>query len=310
MVAAFEQSLLAMTARLQQQTALSEHKDSELKMLKMLVDELNECRRRGDEANATAANGRSSHGHSHRDKSKERKKEKAMKKGALIRRHTFASGSEELKEPPQRSAAKITHDRDHSQTHVNTDTTNIKEKRKSDSNVTTPTDGGTSLKSGGWFRSSLNRFRKNKANASPVKMRSGSCSQLDGPNRSEVSSLPASPVHIGPPINGSSSESPASTDLLIDKLRDQLSKKDCQLTDLRLDALASAHQLDSLNESLAQFRREAQMLREENCQLRSMLGDISSGKIQNTAPTTRSNSVASVSVTNNSSHASSSPDER
>lgn len=270
MVAAFEQSLLAMTARLQQQTVLSEHKDSELKMLKMLVEELNEYRR----GNGREDNAKRNHA--------AQKKEKQMKKGQLIRRHTFASSADELKAPISRhkSSDEILAD----------DERKLKVAKKNGANSSK--DGldcnseNGSLKSGGWFRSSLTRaFRK--SNSKPRGRGSQSESETLHSDLEESSSLPSSPVMAikmakerskSKIFNASDSDLKANQvengqndDVIVESLQKQLAEKDRQLTDLRLESLTTAHQLDSLSDTLAELRHEISSLKQENEKLQNLL---------------------------------------
>lgn len=52
-------------------------------------------------------------------------------------------------------------------------------------------------------------------------------------------------------------------------LKKQLEEKDCQLTDLRLEALTSAHQLDVVKEELRRYKSEINDLRMNNERLKS-----------------------------------------
>ncbi|KAI1307916.1 Protein sickie [Halotydeus destructor] len=285
MVAAFEQSLLAMTSRLQQQTALSERKESELNMLKMLVDELNECRKQNGGGDGSRVPGSLSpgRGHHHRDHGhhKDKRKDKAARKGALIRRHTFALASEELAAPP----------------------CGKKQGKLLDRNCQTPDQGDTTggNKPTGWLRSSLSRaFRKSPKTPSsgnmvtspttPVKLRSGSCCELQN---GAGGSLPSSPAHSR---SGHMLVSPE--DQLIEKLRQQLTEKERQVTELRLEALTSAHQLDSLNETLGELRRQLGRLTLENDRLRSLVTP--SGVTLTPSNSTHSSNSTSSKVQNNS----------
>ena len=53
---------------------------------------------------------------------------------------------------------------------------------------------------------------------------------------------------------GAESTGDAGADQVIDELRRQLREKDMALTDIRLEALSSAHQLEALKETVARMR--------------------------------------------------------
>lgn len=267
MIAAFEQSLLAITARLQQQTALSEHKDSELKMLKMLVDELSECRKNRD-LEGGHRSGRS-HGSAHSSS----KKEKSIKKSALARRHTFAIPLDEQRSPISRhvSTEQIVLNNGLGQNNL-TSGDEARRRPKKPIELT----GQQPIKSGGWFRSSLTRaLRKNQKNGIQAKARSGSYSEseVNSDHDLETSSLPSSPVTNRKVINTQQSEPSVG-----DQLRQEVASKDRQLTDLRLESLASAAQLNTLNDTLNDMRQEIAHLRNENKELHTIL---SLGNVQN-----------------------------
>lgn len=84
MVTAFEQSLSAMTSRLQQLTSMSERKDAELNRLRTMIDEIAYHNGSGKKRDTNDL-GEGSPG------KKGEKKSKEKKSSLLIRRHTFAS---------------------------------------------------------------------------------------------------------------------------------------------------------------------------------------------------------------------------
>jgi neuron navigator 2 len=152
------------------------------------------------------------------------------------------------------------------------------------------------MKSGGWFRSSLNRaFRKSQKGANiPSKNKSGSMSESEILSDVDMhtKSLPSSPITNRKVLEPS--DSPVS-----DQLRKQLAEKERQLTDLRLESLTTAHQMDSLNETLNELRIEVSRLRNENDGLRSVLesdqrSQMSFMPVKTFSSSTRSNSTASV----------------
>ena len=56
---------------------------------------------------------------------------------------------------------------------------------------------------------------------------------------------------------------------IVGRLRRQLMEKDCQLTETRLEALSSAHQLDSLRETVTKMRNELVSLKCDNERLQN-----------------------------------------
>ncbi|XP_064600555.1 neuron navigator 3-like isoform X2 [Liolophura sinensis] len=246
-VAAFEQSLSNMTARLQHLTTTAEHKDSELNELRATIE--------------------------------------------ALKRQSSLNIPEILISPnaPQKHSTPVIHSAKDQHLHVNgTDGRSISRQMSSDSmssinslssacSVTSQqsaaTDGDckSKKKKKGWLRSSFSKAFSRK------KSKHGSMSDCEPDTASLHSdmSAPNSPLlqnHMvgGSPLKGSQSMVEEGTSSVTD-LKKQLREKDMKLTDIRLEALTSAHQLEQLKETMSKMKNEMSALKADNDRLHKMM---------------------------------------
>ncbi|XP_053369108.1 neuron navigator 2 isoform X4 [Clarias gariepinus] len=233
LVAAFEQSLANMTIRLKSLTMTAEQKDSELNELRKTIELL--------------------------------KKQNAVAQAAI----NGVINTPELICKPERTAsvgsvsvqAEMCMRRQHSSDSVSSITSHSSMEN---------TDNSSKKKKKNWLRSSFKQaFTKKKSPKS-----ASSHSDIEEMN----DSLPSSPkLHH----NGSSSSTPVlrnSNSLLpegldgeaetVMQLRSELREKEMKLTDIRLEALSSAHQLDQLREAMNRMQSEIEKLKSENDRLK------------------------------------------
>nr|KAG5708843.1 hypothetical protein BaRGS_009252 [Batillaria attramentaria] len=124
---------------------------------------------------------------------------------------------------------------------------------------------GKNAKKKGWLRSS---FSKAFSGKKTKKMKTGSLSDVEPDCHSLRSnaSAPNSPLmQIGHLPNGGSAmkgshSSGALSDPDVGVLKQQLREKDAKLTDIRLEALSSAHQLEQLRETMTKMKKPAEVL--------------------------------------------------
>lgn len=240
MVTAFEQSLASMSLRLQQLTNLSSQKDCEIARLKAKVDELRQSNR-NDSTSVTpntpkknkekkSGDCKSSNSKSNCSNSTKQLSEKE-RKSLLIRRHTFVSP--------------VVNDLD---------------------NKEIPTTTGQS-KEGKWFKA----FRRSSASS---KKNSSLGSASDHESEENTATLPTSTFvqRVGSVESfHQNSETTHDPDvLLIHELKKQLREKEKTITDLRLEALTTAHQLQSLEELVTQLKVEIANYKAENEKLNKL----------------------------------------
>ncbi|KAE8606124.1 hypothetical protein XENTR_v10010601 [Xenopus tropicalis] len=237
LVAAFEQSLSNMTIRLQSLTMSAEQKDSELNELRKTIDMLKK-------QNAAA---------------------QAAINGVINTPELGCKAGNGTSQPPDLrirrqhssdSVSSINSATSHSSVGSNVDSDSKKKKRKN------------------WLRSSFKQaFGKKKSPKS-----ASSHSDIE---EMTDSSLPSSPKL---PHNGSALSTPRlrgshSSSLISEfteneaesvmQLRNELRDKEMKLTDIRLEALSSAHQLDQLRESMNRMQSEIEKLKSENDRLKA-----------------------------------------
>ncbi|XP_063983486.1 protein sickie isoform X2 [Diachasmimorpha longicaudata] len=271
-VAAFEQSLSNMTQRLQQLTATAEKKDSELQELRETIERL---RQQGAEAvltnNAATSNGRR---HTLGDSD-------SGTTGCTG--YTSNQGSSMAR---QLSADSVT----------------------SLNSISSQCSVSSHHKKKGWLRSSFS-----KAFSRPRKNRHGSVSdaedtkdnssmitgELSAPNSPRLptavkhdnsqqnngeSNEQKSPEHDNSLSGSKSSSALYKTDTTVDELKNQLREKDLVLTDIRLEALSSAHQLHSLKEHFNKMRNEMINLKQDNERLQRLVTSKSLTSSQSSLP--------------------------
>ncbi|ERE77356.1 neuron navigator 2-like isoform 1 [Cricetulus griseus] len=236
LVAAFEQSLGNMTIRLQSLTMTAEQKDSELNELRKTIELL----KKQNAAAQAAING-------------------VINTPELNCKGNGSSQTADLRIRRQHSSdsvSSINSATSHSSVGSNIESDSKKKKRKN------------------WLRSSFKQaFGKKKSPKS-----ASSHSDIE---EMTDSSLPSSPKL---PHNGSTGSTPllrnAHSNSLISEcmdseaetvmqLRNELRDKEMKLTDIRLEALSSAHQLDQLREAMNRMQSEIEKLKAENDRLKS-----------------------------------------
>ncbi|XP_043307063.1 neuron navigator 2 isoform X10 [Cervus canadensis] len=236
LVAAFEQSLGNMTIRLQSLTMTAEQKDSELNELRKTIELL----KKQNAAAQAAING-------------------VINTPELNCKGNGTSQATDLRIRRQHSSdsvSSINSATSHSSVGSNVETDSKKKKRKN------------------WLRSSFKQaFGKKKSPKS-----ASSHSDIE---EMTDSSLPSSPKL---PHNGSTGSTPLlrnshSNSLISEcmdseaetvmQLRNELRDKEMKLTDIRLEALSSAHQLDQLREAMNRMQSEIEKLKAENDRLKS-----------------------------------------
>ncbi|XP_063112872.1 neuron navigator 2 isoform X3 [Cavia porcellus] len=236
LVAAFEQSLGNMTIRLQSLTMTAEQKDSELNELRKTIELL----KKQNAAAQAAING-------------------VINTPELNCKGNGTSQAADLRIRRQHSSdsvSSINSATSHSSVGSNIESDSKKKKRKN------------------WLRSSFKQaFGKKKSPKS-----ASSHSDIE---EMTDSSLPSSPKL---PHNGSTGSTPLlrnshSNSLISEcmdseaetvmQLRNELRDKEMKLTDIRLEALSSAHQLDQLREAMNRMQSEIEKLKAENDRLKS-----------------------------------------
>ncbi|XP_058994181.1 neuron navigator 2 isoform X6 [Mustela lutreola] len=236
LVAAFEQSLGNMTIRLQSLTMTAEQKDSELNELRKTIELL----KKQNAAAQAAING-------------------VINTPELNCKGNGTSQSADLRIRRQHSSdsvSSINSATSHSSVGSNVESDSKKKKRKN------------------WLRSSFKQaFGKKKSPKS-----ASSHSDIEEMTDSSLPSSPKLP-HNGstgstPLLRGSHSNSLISECIdseaeTVMQLRNELRDKEMKLTDIRLEALSSAHQLDQLREAMNRMQSEIEKLKAENDRLKS-----------------------------------------
>ncbi|XP_029438909.1 neuron navigator 2 isoform X7 [Rhinatrema bivittatum] len=239
LVAAFEQSLGNMTIRLQSLTMTAEQKDSELNELRKTIELL----KKQNAAAQAAING-------------------VINTPELTCKGNGTPQSADLRIRRQHSSdsvSSVNSTTSHSSIGSNVESDSRKKKRKN------------------W----VNELRSSFKQAFGKKKSPKSASSHSDIEEMTDSSLPSSPklVHNGsalstPLMRGSHSSSLISECLeneaeSVLQLRSELRDKEMKLTDIRLEALSSAHQLDQLREAMNRMQSEIEKLKAENDQLKS-----------------------------------------
>ncbi|KAK7793538.1 hypothetical protein R5R35_002523 [Gryllus longicercus] len=267
-VSAFEQSLSNMTQRLQHLTSTAERKDSELLELRQTIELL---RKQSVEAGLTSAHLQSM-------------------SPSLSRRHTINAGA----------ALAGTNNISRQLSADSVSSINSLSSACSLSSSAHAHDGSShKKKKKGWLRSSFSKaFSRSKKN------KNGSVSDVEDSRglHSDVSA-PSSPLLNEPhQMNGnngikSSQSSSAicgakdqdsSDNDVVEELKKQLREKDLVLTDIRLEALSSAHQLESLKDTVIKMRNEMLNLKQDNERLQRIVTSKSLTSSQSSLPVTDS----------------------
>ncbi|XP_030620971.1 neuron navigator 2 [Chanos chanos] len=238
LVAAFEQSLANMTIRLKSLTMTAEQKDSELNELRKTIELL--------------------------------KKQNAVAQAAIngvINTPELTCKSERTAPVPD-----LRMRRQHSSDSVSS-ITSATSHSSLGSNMDNPDTANSKKKKKNWLRSSFKQAFSKKKSPKSASSHSDIEEMTD-------SSLPSSPKL---PHNGSTTSTPLlrnshSNSLISDcldaeaetvmQLRSELREKEMKLTDIRLEALSSAHQLDQLREAMNRMQVEIEKLKAENDRLK------------------------------------------
>ena len=127
--------------------------------------------------------------------------------------------------------------------------------------------------SSGWLRSSFSKaFKKNKPFIKRDTLSDADVVGNGSGNEGDSSSVPNSPLMSSRPFH---SDSNANNNLneseTVQGLKRELREKEMVLTDLRLESLTSAHQLETLKETVNQLRSEMMNMRQENDRLNRLL---------------------------------------
>nr|XP_030129340.3 neuron navigator 2 isoform X8 [Taeniopygia guttata] len=239
LVAAFEQSLGNMTIRLQSLTMTAEQKDSELNELRKTIELL----KKQNAAAQAAING-------------------VINTPELNCKGPGAAQPAELRIRRQHSSdsvSSINSATSHSSVGSNIESDSKKKKRKNWVNE---------------LRSSFKQaFGKKKSPKS-----ASSHSDIEEMTDSSLPSSPKLPHHntaVSTPLlrtshsNSLISECADSEAETVLQLRNELRDKEMKLTDIRLEALSSAHQLDQLREAMNRMQSEIEKLKAENDRLKS-----------------------------------------
>ncbi|XP_075725682.1 sickie isoform X4 [Rhipicephalus microplus] len=268
MVAAFEQSLSNMTSRLQHLTVTAEQKDSELTELRSTIEAL---KKQSAEAGLTKM---------------------ALQSMAAVQRTLQGQHmSRQLSADSMSSVNSASSACSNTSTRHEECSKNKHKKKK-----------GWQLRSS--FSKAFSRSKKNRHNSvSDVEDIRALHSDSSTPNSPllglgsppslvTANGLPHSPPGCGTE-NGELSHSSYALNEhdeedggpeLVRELRKQLREKDLVLTDIRLEALSSAHQLDNLKETLAKMRNEMLSLKQDNDRLHRLVRSQSLSASQSSLP--------------------------
>ncbi|KPJ15544.1 Protein sickie [Papilio machaon] len=278
-VSAFEQSLSNMTQRLQQLTATAERKDSELTELRQTIELL---RKQSIQAGLTTAH---------------------MQSMGIRADGVNVTGQEPSStQAPQSSPQRLQTGNGAITRHLSTDSVSSINSLSSGSSM--PHDKKHKKK--GWLRSSFTKAFSRNAKISKTAKHS-SLGQLSSQDSSSGSHHYDDPHTIREGSNENSLEHshealdeakdkpcPAKTDEqakdkpddagLVDELKRQLREKDLVLTDIRLEALSSAHQLESLKDTVIKMRNEMLNLKQNNERLQRLVTSRSLAGSQSSLP--------------------------
>ncbi|XP_017875631.2 protein sickie isoform X2 [Ceratina calcarata] len=268
-VSAFEQSLSNMTQRLQQLTATAEKKDSELQELRETIERL-----RKQSAEAGLNNGPANNGRRHT-------------LGDSDSGTTGCTGNSSHQGPSmarQLSADSVT----------------------SLNSLSSACSASSHHKKKGWLRSSFSKaFSRSRKNRHGSVSDAEDCKETTGGDLSAPNSprLPNASKHDSPrgqgarsngqkspevenPLTGSKSSSALykKEDEDVVELKKQLREKDLVLTDIRLEALSSAHQLESLKDTVIKMRNEMLNLKQNNERLQRLVTSKSLTSSQSSLP--------------------------
>ncbi|CAG9575699.1 unnamed protein product [Danaus chrysippus] len=266
-VSAFEQSLSNMTQRLHQLTATAERKDSELTELRQTIELL---RKQSIQAGLTTAH---------------------MQSMGIRADGVNMTGQEPPQNQTQQSSPqRLAQGNGAITRHLSTDSVSSINSLSSGSSV--PHDKKHKKK--GWLRSSFTKAFSRNAKISKTAKHS-SLGQLSSQDSSSGSHHYDDPHTIRegsnenslehshevldnskdkttcPPAVEEQTKEKADQAGLVDELKRQLREKDLVLTDIRLEALSSAHQLESLKDTVIKMRNEMLNLKQNNERLQRLV---------------------------------------
>ncbi|XP_072233922.1 neuron navigator 3 isoform X7 [Leuresthes tenuis] len=235
LVAAFEKSLSNMTCRLQSLTMTAEQKETELVELRETIDTLKTQNTDAQTAIQVALNGPD---HLHKD--------------LRIRRQHSSESMSSINSAASHS----------SMGSMGKDAEDKKKKKKNWVADSIPAQLRSS------FKQAFSK-KKTKSQSAPDEM------------EEMIDSLPSSPKLQHDNRQGSIAtlhSSPSTTELcecteaeaeIVLQLKNELREKELKLTDIRLEALSSAHHLDQIREAMNRMQNEIEMLKAENDRLKS-----------------------------------------
>uniref|UniRef100_A0A8C0HDQ8 Neuron navigator 2 n=1 Tax=Chelonoidis abingdonii TaxID=106734 RepID=A0A8C0HDQ8_CHEAB len=238
LVAAFEQSLGNMTIRLQSLTMTAEQKDSELNELRRTIELL----KKQNAAAQAAING-------------------VINTPELTCKGTGTAQPADLRIRRQHSSdsvSSINSATSHSSVGSNIESDSKKKKRKN----------WVSLRSS--FKQAFGKKKSPKSASSHSDIEEMTDSSLpSSPKLPHNGSTVSTPLLRASHSNSLISECTDSEAETVMQLRNELRDKEMKLTDIRLEALSSAHQLDQLREAMNRMQSEIEKLKAENDQLKS-----------------------------------------
>uniref|UniRef100_A0A2K6FDW2 Neuron navigator 2 n=1 Tax=Propithecus coquereli TaxID=379532 RepID=A0A2K6FDW2_PROCO len=238
LVAAFEQSLGNMTIRLQSLTMTAEQKDSELNELRKTIELL----KKQNAAAQAAING-------------------VINTPELNCKGNGSAQSADLRIRRQHSSdsvSSINSATSHSSVGSNIESDSKKKKRKN----------WVSLRSS--FKQAFGKKKSPKSASSHSDIEEMTDSSLpSSPKLPHNGSTGSTPLLRNSHSNSLISECMDSEAETVMQLRNELRDKEMKLTDIRLEALSSAHQLDQLREAMNRMQSEIEKLKAENDRLKS-----------------------------------------
>uniref|UniRef100_A0A8C4UL95 Neuron navigator 2 n=1 Tax=Falco tinnunculus TaxID=100819 RepID=A0A8C4UL95_FALTI len=238
LVAAFEQSLGNMTIRLQSLTMTAEQKDSELNELRKTIELL----KKQNAAAQAAING-------------------VINTPELNCKGPGAAQPTDLRIRRQHSSdsvSSINSATSHSSVGSNIESDSKKKKRKN----------WVSLRSS--FKQAFGKKKSPKSASSHSDIEEMTDSSLpSSPKLPHHNSTVSTPLLRASHPNSLISECTDSEAETVMQLRNELRDKEMKLTDIRLEALSSAHQLDQLREAMNRMQSEIEKLKAENDRLKS-----------------------------------------
>ncbi|XP_068151848.1 protein sickie isoform X1 [Drosophila tropicalis] len=293
-VTAFEQSLTNMTNRLQQLTATAERKDGELTDMRQTIELL---RKQSIQAGLTTAHMQSMGVQTQVNQNQlQNPSDQKPPQGPCRTTGINVNGNGNM-------AGGLAMQRQHS-------TDSMCSLNSISSGCSAAHDKNKANKKKGWLRSSFTKAFSRNAKISKTSrhvghhthahnhdQKTGSSASLpvsslllhhNGGHNGEPLGLAALATQPPPPLPGSKQSSPAKTVTLIDNakpidaidgedqqvvedLKKQLREKDLVLTDIRLEALSSASQLESLKEMMNKMRSEMMSLKQNNERLQKLV---------------------------------------